>query len=368
MKVVAYVHPSRVAISPTGVGKHIIHMVTRLARTPGVELSLLAAKDDFDRYSQGAFPLAGIPSRCYPGSRAVMERLWVLLGRPHVDRWSGVCDWIYCPAEAVVPSKRDRVATTIHATYMFEEGLRRSIPRRTEAWLRLMFTRIVRSADLIVTVSEFMRGRLAALFNADSRKIVVVGNGVEAEYFAPSAAALPPMLERFESFALVVGGLNHIKGGDRVLRVARELQQQNRRIGVVVVGQSEPEFIAEAQALPNVLLLPYQPSPVVAALMRRAAALLVLSRYESFGIPAVEAMAAGAPVVSADAGALAEVLAGAGRLVDGDSPGEIAETVRSLADSGALRHAYAERGAIRARDFTWDRCAERLAGALRSRG
>ena len=94
-----------------------------------------------------------------------MEKLWLVLSHPLADRWTGPCDWVYCPAEAFVPVRNARLAVTIHATYFFEKDLPGIA--KPSFWFKRLFEKILSRADLVATVSQFMKGRLVELFDAN---------------------------------------------------------------------------------------------------------------------------------------------------------------------------------------------------------
>ena len=99
-------------------------------------------------------------------------------------------------------------------------------------------------------------------------------------------------------------------------------------------------------------------------LVRGAEAALVLSEYEGFGIPALEAMAAGVPVIAADRSALPEVVGYGGLLVDPEKPDEIIERILELARDATLRAETIRNGIRRAQENRWERCVNRLCEAL----
>jgi glycosyltransferase involved in cell wall biosynthesis len=368
MRVTAYIHPKRTLPRATGVTKHFVHMVRGLAEWPDVQLQQLAPRKELDASGRLAEPslLRDLPTVGHPGSRRVMEKLWAILNAPKVDRWIGPADWIYCPAEAYVASAKARQAITIHQTYSFEPGL---LPIQNSfflTWFRQLFRIIIHRADLLLIVSEFLRGRLVELFGADPAKMVVVGNGVEDAYFQLGSAA--GNFDRRNPYLLLIGGLTYIKGADYVLDTARALRKSGSGTRILIAGKSDPPFADAAKAIDNIVELDYQPVEALTGLMSGAAGLLVLSRYESFGIPAAEAMAIGTPVIAAPRGAVPEVVADAGIFVDPQKPQEIVEAAEQLVRDDSFRAGLVSRGRARAEQFRWSRCVERLHAALQRAG
>jgi glycosyltransferase involved in cell wall biosynthesis len=370
MRVAAYTHLHR-ARNPTGVGQHLIEMLRGLSHAPGIDLCVIAPWRQLDKAGRvpADNPLADIPARGLPGSRRLLEGIWERFNVPKVDLWCGEADWIYTPAEAYVASRKPRLAVTVHDLHAFETKLpwsntpeHRAFRRR---WLG-MFGPIINHADCLLTVSEFTRRRLIELLGADAKRIAVVGNGAGSAYFD-----LPedPNFREFrdEPFVIVIGGLTLRKGGDLVICAAKELRREVPELRVLVVGTGESELDAAAATLPNVTLLGYVETPRLVQLLRRAVAMMFLSRYEGFGIPVAEAMAAGTPVVASRWAALPETVGDAGLLVDAGNAVEVAAAVKLLLSDGSARADLRARGRKRAEGYRWQWCVERLVAALRER-
>jgi hypothetical protein len=162
-----------------------------------------------------------------------------------------------------------------------------------------MMSPIIQNAACILTVSEFTRGRLCELLKVDPGRVAVIGNGIDPLYFAAPGCAEAPSPETDPAqiglggrpYVVVVGGLTRRKGGDLVLQVAQILQREQPEMRILVAGKGEPAFSAPASDLGNVVLLQHVPTIQLVKLLRGAMAAVMLSRYEGFGIPVVEAMA-----------------------------------------------------------------------------
>ena len=241
MKVVAYVHPDRVGGTETGVAKHIREMVVGLYRRPGIELKLMAPRKDWEYGERRAtpYPFAGLPRINLPGRRKWLEKVWAVVNAPAVDRWCPGADWVYCPMEAYVPTRKARLAVTAHGMEWFEpDAPWYADCHRERARWRFKFGPVLRKEDaLILAVSGFMKQRLVELFGVRPERVEVVGNGVEPAFFA---AADTPVPEGGPRYVLVVGGLQTVKGGDRTLAVAEELRRRGSDIQVWAIGSVAP--------------------------------------------------------------------------------------------------------------------------------
>jgi hypothetical protein len=99
--VYAHLHRTR---SPTGVGQHLTQMIKGLARVPGVEMMVIAPRNQLDETGRIPLqnPLAGIPARGLPLDRRWLEAMWERLDRPRIDHWCRGVDWVYSPTEAYI--------------------------------------------------------------------------------------------------------------------------------------------------------------------------------------------------------------------------------------------------------------------------
>jgi glycosyltransferase involved in cell wall biosynthesis len=241
------------------------------------------------------------------------------------------------------------------------------------AW-RLKETTAVLLADRIVTVSEASRRDIAAWSGLPEQRIRVITEGPDPVFvpraFEPQAA---PVLRRFgipsdARFLLYVGGLSPHKNLLRLVDAFAQGAPADAKL--VFVGDLRDVFhthvpeiraaIAQHALHDRVILTGFVPDDELVFLYSRAYALILPSLLEGFGLPAVEAMACGTPVISSRAGSLPEVVGEAGVYFDPTDVGSIAGAIRSLCNSPSDRDALAALALERSTLFTWEESARRL--------
>jgi glycosyltransferase involved in cell wall biosynthesis len=350
------------------VSKHVYQMVTGLARREGFNLRLLVSRDQAasgDLLAKS--PFANFPTFSLPIPHRVSRHLWEHSDLGAVDRYCPSDGWIYCPMTLSVPVRKMRQACTFHGFPYFEQRVpgynswsRRILRYRS----RLQAAKAVRRSRLLLAVSEYAKNELVWLTGVQPERVKIVCNGVEPIFF--DTFDKPREKERESSFYLAVGGLNVWDGAKHILDAARELARRAPGHQVFVAGnQNHPEYIRIAQGMSNVRLLGYVPAAQLAEWMRRARALWFLPNVESFGITALEAMAAGTPVVSSRLTGVPDTVGDAAWMVDIANPVEIVDASLELCRNSSLRADYIAKGRARAGQFTWEACVDRLANALR---
>jgi glycosyltransferase involved in cell wall biosynthesis len=380
LNLAVYSSPLRAISKPTGVGQHIVQMVEHLADRDGVSPSLLATRDDYRQvYPYLSKRLAGLPVNYLPRAERLVRAFLLSTNLVSIERWSGNVDWIYCPKEQPVATKRARLAVTVHDVLAFEpaiSGMERRISFRSRARWRLIMKRILKRADLIATVSEFTRQRLIELCGIrDEKRLVVVGNGVASCYFQSRQSDDVQILEQFgiqpDSYLMSIGSLTFRKGGDLLLDLAQQLRKRKLPWRILVTGQRhDADLLRRYQALkadiPDLPLeLPgYVSNDEQAVLLRNALTMVFPSRYEGFGIPVLEAMAAGTPVICSQSAALPEVAGEAAMYCESNHPEEWLDRLLTMANGSGVREQFIDSGLSRAREFTWGRCVSRLVNAM----
>ena len=282
----------------------------------------------------------GGPSRA---SALARDLAWYLALLPRHAARTGL-DVLHCTTYRAPLRSRVPTVVTVHdlAVLRFPEFF----PAWTRLYARTWLRPTLRAAARVIAVSEFTKREVVELAGVRHDRVGVVPNAADAAFTAEGPAAEG-------DYVLAVGTLEPRKNLLRLADATQRLGLELRVVGAPGWGGVE---------LSGARWLGRLPDDEVAALYRGALCLAYPSLYEGFGIPVLEAMRCGAPVVTSADSAMAEVADGAAELVDPRDPASIAEGIeRAIARREELRAA----GFERARAFTWDAAAEATAAAYR---
>lgn len=226
------------------------------------------------------------------------------------------------------------------------------------AFARVAIAHAVRRADRIVAVSAHTRSRALARYHIDPARIIVVHHGVDHQTFRPGDEATPASPRYF----LCLGNSRPYKNLEVALQAFAMCAGRDADLRLVVAGRGDAKAALEGLASvlgigARVRFTECVEEREVVRLLHGATALILPSLVEGFGLPALEAMAAGCPVITSNAATLVEVAGDAALVVDPHRPADVAEAMGRLLADPELRADLRARGLARAALFTWERAA-----------
>jgi len=330
--------------------------------------ALVAASSDIELVALGGGPQAlPVGMRHVAEGRHPPTNLgWTAVGLPRVAARAGV-DLIHAPAYTAPFVSALPVVLTIHDV---------SYARHPEwypysrDWLRRAFyRRSARGASHVLTDSEFSRHEIEAAYRIPGDRISVVPLGVTDE-FRSSSDPLPTNVSR--PFLLHVGDLHERRNLERVVAALAERHRRGAApLTLVLAGvdRGMNERLVSAAAASGIgsaiVTLGPVPESGLRALYRDAMALVYPSRYEGFGLPLLEAMASGTPVLASRAASIPEVVGDAAVLLDPDDTMSWADAIECVSSDEGLRLRLISAGRTRAAEFTWARTARMTADVYR---
>ncbi len=293
----------------------------------------------------------------------LLNFLWNRVGRPRIERFVGRVDIAHSPTPLLMPSRAARVVT-IHDLYF----LRR--PEHTRAEIRRDYAPLVRrhvkAADAVVAVSEATKTDAIELLDLPAERIAVCGEDAAPIFDLPPSEEETAWSMRLAAgpFFLFVGTIEPRKNLAPLLRAYGSLQERYQELQLVIAGErgwAFDDFDAELDRLPKpsrVVITGYLDRRSLRALYHRATALVMPSFCEGFGLPLVEAMAGGCPLIVADNSSLPEVAGDAALYWRSGEAEELATLLEKTLTNDALRTELLENGRRRRRLFSWGKTAE----------
>lgn len=357
----------------TGIARYTMELTRGLRRLePALEIVLLNPypQDSHPWYSE--FPVYPVPALRRLPLAASLGNLQL-----HLAALALELDVLHDPcgiAPFIVPRSMGEYArvTTVH------DAIPLVYPRTQPLLTRAVFHTLVRAsgrtADIILTMSEASRRDLVRTLHLPMEKIRVTPLAADQTQPSESVEMLEEVRSRFGvdgSYFLYVGALHPRKNLSRVLQAFTRVQASAPGARLVIAGPPSwgaTDVLREVltRSGDGVVFTGYVSDADLRALYQGALALVFPSIYEGFGLPALEAMALGTPVITSNVSSLPEVVGDAALLVDPLSINEIANAMQRLLEDVQLREEMVQRGLSRSRLFSWDETAKSTLRAYQS--
>ncbi|GAC1304808.1 MAG: glycosyltransferase family 1 protein [Mucilaginibacter sp.] len=352
-----------------GIGNYIKNLLEELAKTTSPHKFILYADSKAVINAVPAdprFSLKIIPFKLYP--------IWEQLILPfHV--WADKLDILHCPGNSapIVLPKKTKLIITIHdVMYMLPGRMLPSSPSLYQKigrlYLRLIVPLVAKNANKIITISKYSESDIVKSLSINESRLSVIYEAPGAVFRQDniqSKAKLKKFNLNLEHFLFAFGALDPRKNTARIINAFAEFQKGNpSKHQLVVVGLSKnaiDHFSKQVQSLKlceKVALLGFVSEDELISLYSLAEVMLYPSLYEGFGIPVLEAMACGTPVIGSTSASIPEIAGNAALLVDPLDVNELTLAITKMCADNLLRQEYRTRGLKRVTEFSWQKVAQ----------
>jgi glycosyltransferase involved in cell wall biosynthesis len=347
-----------------GIGTYIRNILIELSRLDrDTEYVVLCRPDDIESGDVLGRNFRMVPETAPAYSVAEQFRIPLSLAREGVRL-------VHEPHYVLPPLVRCRSVVTIHDCIhlMFPQYLP---SRLAYVYAKASMWTASRKANRILTVSEASKRDILRFFDVPPEKVVVVYNAIDERFLGPADAERMDLVrQRYQldhPFVLYVGNIKPHKNIERLIDAfARARSACPPDLKLIIIGDEISKYPALRQSVhkhkldKHVRFLGFQPMETLAAFYRLARAFVFPSLYEGFGLPPLEAMACGAPVVTSNVSSLPEIAGGAALLIDPYDPEEIASGITRAVTDDTLRQDLIARGKARARTFSWPQSVRKI--------
>ena len=353
----------------TGIAQYLFGLVRGLMEVaPEHEYVLFVLEEDAPlfAFAREAMQIVRVPEAVRPPVRDIA---WHQMELPRLARQMHL-DVLHVPSyRRMVWASPCASVATIHDLAPFHVS-------RKYDWKRMLYGRVVarrlaHRQDEIIAISQNTARDIGTYFGVPEKKIEVIRNGIDhGEFFPASADDARKQIGIEQPFFLYVARLEHPgKNHVRLIEAFNQFKQSTGSDWQLVLGGSDwtgAEYIHRAiKGSPfarDIRTLGFVTTDKLPALYRAACVFVYPSLYEGFGMPPLEAMACGCPVISSTGGALREMVGTAGILVEPEDTAGLAREMSRIANDAALRERLRTAGLAHARQFTWQAAARATVG------
>jgi len=347
-----------------GIGTYIRNLLRHLARLDRqTEFVIFCRPEDRETLATVGENFRPVPETS--GNYSIAEQIKI----PWALRREGVT-LFHAPHYVLPPLVGCRSVVTIHDVIhlMFPQYL----PNRLAfSYAKASITQAAQRATRVMTVSESSKRDILRFVDTEPDKIDVIYNAYDERLaMEPREQDVVRVRERFQlsdEFVLYAGNVKPHKNLERLIDAFALVRKKGLdHLRLVLIGDEISKYTALRRAVHQhqlhkyVRFLGYMPEETLAVMYRLAGVFVFPSLYEGFGLPPLEAMASGTPVVTSNVSSLPEVAGDAAVLVDTYDPQAIADGIYRVLTDERLRRAMVHKGIARARQFSWEQSARRV--------
>ncbi len=232
---------------------------------------------------------------------------------------------------------------------------------------RIYLPNILRKASLILSISEYTKKDIVGKYHVDPDKIHVTHLGV-SDHFHPSTQSEIRSLRKkynlINPFILFLGAIEPKKNISTIIKAYHKIRQKNSDIDLVIAGKKSWKYqevfslVDSLKLNENVHYLQFVPYEDLPILYSAASVFVFPSNYEGFGLPPLEAMKCGTPVIVSNKSSLPEIVGPGGVMVEPENYEDLATKILTMLDRDEIRDEQIQYNLARSKEFTWERCAE----------
>ncbi len=353
--------------NPTGVEKYAAELIRNLSRLDTTNQYILyfrtKPQDWFSQLPKN-FSVKVIP---FPKFWTQLRLSWEMMWHP--------VDVLFIPASALPLWHPKKSVVTVHdIAFEIFEGIYTGFMNYYQKFVARF---AVRRAAKVVSVSEASKKDLVNIYHTDPNKITVTPLGLDSIFKPMSYEVVQPVLDKYDlvyqKYVLFVGTLQPRKNIERLVDAYQQIRKENHIEEKLIIAGGrgwlyEPilKKIKTAGIDGSVKYLDYLPKEDLPYLYAGAKLLTLPALYEGFGLPPLEAMASGVPVVVSNLSSLPEVVGDAGVLVDPNSVDSIADGLLKVLNDNNLRQQMIAKGLERSKLFTWENTARKTLQVIES--
>ncbi len=297
-------------------------------------------------------------------------RIWQRAHLPlPVETFTGSVN-LYHATDFVLPPTRAKTRTLLTVHDLSFVRVPEAASPNLKTYLDVVVPRSVHRADCVLADSQATKDDLIDLYQVSPEKIIVLLSGVDARFKPISGDTLTHVRKKYglgdAQYVLSVGTVQPRKNYVRLIQAISQLRAQGHDLHLVIAGGrgwlEDPIYAAVASQKMEayVHLIGFADEADLPALYSAAACFAFPSLYEGFGLPILEAMGCGTPVVTSDKSSLPEVAGDAALIIDPYQVDDLADAIRQLVNDSTLRQTLIGKGHQRAKTFTWEKSARHL--------